>query len=109
MLTINDAIDYATDHGVKVSDDYQSKVTGTRAMCLSDGFTQIEIRQWAKWSKRWEVEGIEGTFTRAQAITRAVDEVLKQTRALDKEEEKHPCNVKQALSEYLAKKPINHN
>lgn len=87
MITIISAIDYATDHRVRVSDEYRSKVSRTKAMSLADGFTHIEIRQLRDGSRSWLVEGSPEIMTRANAIITGVNKVIAMTKALDEVDE----------------------
>lgn len=50
MITIVNAIDYATDHGVRVSEEYLSKVSRTKAVSLANTYIHVEIRQLGKGS-----------------------------------------------------------
>lgn len=82
MITINDAIDYATDHGVRVSEEYQSKVTRTKAVSLANTYIHVEIRQLGKGSKVWQVQDTAGTFNRAGAIIEAVNQIIREMEKL---------------------------
>lgn len=82
MITIKDAIDYATDHGVRVSGEYQSKVTRKKAVSLSNTYIHVEIRQLGKGSKVWQVQDTAGTFNRAGAIVETVNQIIRKMEKL---------------------------
>lgn len=82
MIKITDAIDYATDHGVRVSDDYMSKATRTKAVSLANTYFHIEIRQLGKGSKVWQVQDTPGVFNRATAIIEAVNQITELNKTL---------------------------
>ncbi|MEI9553718.1 hypothetical protein [Enterobacter hormaechei] len=82
MLTIINAIDYATDHGVRVSEEYLSKVTRSKAVSLANTYIHVEIRQMGKGSRAWQVQDTAGTFNRAGAIVEAVNQITRETERL---------------------------
>lgn len=75
-ITINAAIDYATDNGIRVSDDYMLKGTRLKAFNVASTFHCPVCQQVSPGSRRWSVEGLSGDFTRAEAIRAAVDHVV---------------------------------
>lgn len=71
MLTISDAIDYATDHNSRVTDNFIRKGSKLKAFYVGDGIDQVMITQTHKGSKLYRVNG--ETHTKAQAIVAAVN------------------------------------
>lgn len=71
MLKVIDAIDYATDHNVRVTDDFIRKGSKLKAFYVLDGINQVMITQCHKGSHRYRVNGEE--YTRARAIVVAVN------------------------------------
>lgn len=71
MLKVIDAIDYATDHNVRVTDDFIRKGSKLKAFYVLDGVNQVMITQCHKGSHRYRVNGEE--YNRAQAIVTAVN------------------------------------
>lgn len=71
MLKVIDAIDYATDHNVRVTDDFIRKGSKLKAFYVLDGINQVMITQCHKGSRRYRVNGEE--YNRAQAIVTAVN------------------------------------
>lgn len=52
MLKVIDAIDYATDHNVWVTDDLIRKGAKLKAFYVLDGINQVMITQYHKGSRR---------------------------------------------------------
>lgn len=71
MLKVIDAIDYATDHNVRVTDDFIRKGSKLKAFYVKDDINQVMITQCHKGSRRYRVNGEE--YNRAQAIVKAVN------------------------------------
>lgn len=71
MLKVIDAIDYATDHNVRVTDDFIRKGSKLKAFYVLDDINQVMITQCHKGSHRYRVNG--ETYTRARAIVVAVN------------------------------------
>ena len=71
MLKVIDAIDYATDHNVRVTDDFIRKGAKLKAFYVLDGINQVMITQCHKGSRRYRLNGEE--YSRAQAIVTAVN------------------------------------
>ena len=58
MATIQQAIDLATDKGIKVTDYYTTKRKGQKVgafKCMVRGGLQIEVRQTEKGSRTWTI------------------------------------------------------
>lgn len=78
MITVEKAIDYATDQGVRISDDFMVKGTGHKSFYVSDGtYYTVQVTQDAPRSRAWRVEGHPGRFTRSAAILQGIEDIKK--------------------------------
>lgn len=81
MITIINAIDYATDHGVIVTDGERLRGSRINAFQVAKRpLHSLQVKQTEPGSRRWIVEGLAGSYSKAAAIVEAVNQI----RAMDK-------------------------
>lgn len=81
MVTIINAIDYATDHEMIVTDGDRLKGTRINAFHVAKRpLYSLQVKQTEPGSRRWMVEGLAGSYSKAAAIVEAVNQI----RSLDK-------------------------